>query len=117
MTYFSDREIRSAGNIRAGDALLAGGKYVTVDPNATGVIYQQASTVTIAANNSSASVTFPTAFSAAPRVYLQQASNADATATIFRAVASDTSPTAFVVKANSTATGAVNLYWFAHGLK
>lgn len=135
MTYFGDREVKVRGNLSVGGTstitgataqtgnlsvagdLLGSNKYVTVDPNATGVIYQQASTMTIAANNSSASVTFPTAFSAAPRIWLQNATVADATATVFRAVASDTSTTVFVAKANNTATGVVTLYWFAHGLK
>lgn len=137
MTFFVDREVKVRGNLRVGGTttsvgattqtgnlsvagdLLGSNKYAVVDANATGVTYNQVSTMTIAANNSSASVTYPVAFSAAPKaVFIQNINSAaDATATVFRTAASDVSATTFVVKANNTATNIVTLGWFAQGLK
>lgn len=112
MTFLSDNRAK----IR--DYITVGGKYGVVDANATGLVYDQGSTTTIAANASSTSITFPTAYSAAPLLFVHNINSAaDATATVFRTAASDISATAFVIKANNTATNIVTLNWFAHGLR
>lgn len=136
MTYLSDRELRVRGNVRVGNNLTvagttsntgavtfsstvqmgSGSDYAMGEPNATTIQFMQMSTMTIAATNSSTSVTFPTAYSVAPKAVIIQNINsaADATATVFRTAASDISATAFIAKANNTATNIVTLGWLTY---